>query len=330
MRPPEGVVCGPHFFSAIGGFQVQEGQEAVDSTADEVTATGDAPMPPEAAEAIEEFIPGPAELAVVDPQDGHEVMLRMDEHDVRMLLERVQSSALRKWVYVLPDGSKGLTVHAVQDIVQTMNWMGRCRIGVLPETLTVERLMEDAGNGPEPFWSVTIFAQDEMTGARQSGASMEPMRMRLKPSTAEAKRKRGMKIPEDNAIFDVFSQTKAINKAERNAQAKFIPEQIEQTVIAMFEKDPTRVEMIKTEAQQAVEELPPPLDDEKARALLARSREVQDEIAAIGPQALVECPPGLVGSYRLRSQHSHDMLRDFIAWLERRRDELQEKFGGGS
>jgi hypothetical protein len=31
----------------------------------------------------------------------------MDEHDVRMLLERVQSSALRKWVYELPDGSKG-------------------------------------------------------------------------------------------------------------------------------------------------------------------------------------------------------------------------------
>jgi hypothetical protein len=45
---------------------------------------------------------------------------------------------------------------------------------------------------------------------------------------------------------------------------------------------------------------------------------------------VVECPPGLVGSYRLRSQHSHDMLRDFVAWLERRRDELREKFGGGS
>jgi hypothetical protein len=55
-------------------------ERAVESTAEE-----EAPMPREAAEAIEEFIPGPAELAVVDPSDRHEVMLSMDEHDVRML-----------------------------------------------------------------------------------------------------------------------------------------------------------------------------------------------------------------------------------------------------
>jgi hypothetical protein len=61
------------------------------------------------------------------------------------------------------------------------------------------------------------------------------------------KRKAGMKIPEDNAIFDVFSRTKAIQKATRNALAAFIPEEIEQTVIAMFEKDPSRVERIQTE-----------------------------------------------------------------------------------
>jgi hypothetical protein len=114
----------------------------------------------EAAEAIEEYIPGPAELAVIDPADRHEVMVRMDEHDVRMLMERVQSSALRKWVYVLPDGGEeGLTVHAVQDITQTMNWSGKCRIGVLPETLEVEQITADAGNGDEPFWVATIFAR---------------------------------------------------------------------------------------------------------------------------------------------------------------------------
>jgi hypothetical protein len=57
-----------------------------------------------------------------------------------------------------------------------------------------------------------------------------------------------MKIPEDNAIFDVFSRTKAIKKATRNALAAFIPEEVEQTIIAMFEKDPSRVERIQTEA----------------------------------------------------------------------------------
>lgn len=312
---------------------MEKGQDAVDSTAEEVPSEGTAPMPPGAAEAIEEFIPGPAELAVVDPSDRHEVMLSMDEHDVRMLLERAQTSALRKWVYELEgqrdrDGKpiRGLTIHAVQDLTQQMNWTGKCRIGVLPETLSVEQITQD----DQPYWSATIFARDEMTGAMLPGASMEPQRMRLKPQTAKRKREAGQRVPEDNTIFDPFSRWKAIQKATRNALAGFIPEQVEQTLIAMFGADPSRVERIRTEAEAAVEELPPPLDDDEAKGLLARSREVQDEIAAIGPQALVECPPGLVASYRLRSQHSHEMLRDFIAWLERRRDELAEKYGGES
>jgi hypothetical protein len=129
--------------------------DAPSTPAIEGTAVEEPPMPEEAAKAVEDFIPSPAELAVVDPQDRHEVMLAMDEHDVRMLLERVQSSALRKWVYELKDQYppvRGLTVHAVQDITQQMNWTGKARIGVVPETLTVERITEDAGHGAEPFW----------------------------------------------------------------------------------------------------------------------------------------------------------------------------------
>lgn len=295
---------------------------AVDATADEM------PLPPEAVAAVEEYIPGPAELAVSDPSDRHEVMLSMDEHDVRMLLERVQSSALRKWVYVLPDGTKGLTVHAVQDITQTMNWMGKCRIGVLPESLEVERIVEDAGNGEEPFWVATIFAQDGMTGQAQSGSSMEPVRMRLRPSTAEGKRRKGMSIPEDNTIFDPFSRTKAINKAERNAQAKFIPEVVEQSVIAMFEKDPSRVERIQTEQETKLLELPPPLDDDEARGLLAKARAAYDEV--VWPEARVEFPPGTFGAWVLQAQHSHDRLRDLVAYVEKRRDDLKVKYGGAS
>ena len=40
----------------------------------------------------------------------------LDDHDVRMLLEQVESSALRRWIYDMPDGmggrTMGLTVHA--------------------------------------------------------------------------------------------------------------------------------------------------------------------------------------------------------------------------
>lgn len=284
--------------------------------------TDAAPLPPEAVQVVEEYV---GEVAVIDPADKHEVMLAMDEHDVRMLLERVQSSALRKWVYALPDGAKGLTVHAVQDIVQLFNWMGKARIGLLPETLEVERLTEDAGNGPEPFWSVTIFARDEVTGQMQSGSSMEPVRMRLRQATADRKRKAGASIPDDNKVFDPFSRTKAINKAERNAQAKFIPEVIEQSVIAMFENDPSRVERIRTEAEAKLEEFPPPLDDDEAKALVAQARAAYDEIT--WPEARVEFPPGTFAAWVLQAQHSHDRLRDLIAYVEKRRDELREKYG---
>jgi hypothetical protein len=60
-------------------------------------------------------------------------MVRMDEADVQMLLSWAQAGALKKWVYQLPGNKgEGLTIHAVQDIVQRMNWTGRAKIGVLP------------------------------------------------------------------------------------------------------------------------------------------------------------------------------------------------------
>lgn len=300
-----------------------EKEAAVRSTAEQ-----ESPLPPEAVEAIAEYIPGPAELAVLDPTDQHEVMLRMDAHDVAMLLERAQSSALRKWVYVLPDGTKGLTVHAVQDLVQQMNWSGKARIGVLQDSKTFERVVEDAGYGPEPFWQCDIAARDDVTGQVWMGTSTEPIYMRLKPATADGKRKRGMKISEDNRVFDPFSRSKALQKAQRNATGSFIPEQVEQTIIAMFENDPERVELIQTEAEQKLAELPPPLDDDEARALIAQAEAAYDEIT--WPAARVEFPPGTFAAWKLQAQHAHDRLRDLVAYVEKRRDDLKAKYGGES
>jgi hypothetical protein len=287
---------------------------------------------PELAPAVDEKLPA-TDLAVRDPADDHEVMVRMDDHDVRMLLEQVQSSALKKWVYELERGRdpkkwpRGLTIHAVQDITQRMNWTGKARIGVLPETLEVERITADEGRGEEPFWIATIFARDEVTGAMLPGSAMEPQRMKLKDSTANAKRRDGEKIPEDNKIFDRFSRQKAIQKATRNALGGFIPEEIEQTVIAMFSKDPSRVERIQTEAEAKVADLPPALDDDEARALIAQAERVYDEVRELGGgRGKVELPPGQFAAYKLNAQHSHDRLRDLIAWIEGRRDALRDHY----
>jgi hypothetical protein len=281
---------------------------------------------PELGEVVDDYIPGAAELAVVDPGDHHEVMVRMDDHDVRMLLSQVQTAALRKWVYELPDGTKGLTVGAVQDISQRMNWMGKCRIGVMPETLRVEQIEADEGNGPEPFWVATIFARDEVTGAMLPGSSMEPQRMRLRPETAKRKRAKGMQIPEDNAIFDRFARTKAIQKATRNAIAAFIPEEIEQTVIAMFANDPKRVERIRTEAEQKMEDRPAPLVDDEAKAKLAEARALYDEVRDLGGAAVTEFPPGKFAAYVLNAQHSQETLDALVDYVRGERDRLVEKY----
>jgi hypothetical protein len=287
-------------------------------------AAEDAPMP-EAAPVIEDYV---GEVAVVDPTDRHEVMVAMDAHDVAMLLERAQSSALRKWVYVLPDGTKGLTVHAVQDLIQQMNWSGKARVGIVEGSARFERTTEDAGYGPEPFWVCDVSARDEVTGQLWMGTSSEPVYMRLKQATADRKRKAGARISEDNRVFDPFSRSKALQKAQRNATGAFIPEQVEQAIIAMFENDPSRVERIRTEQEAALEALPAPLDDDEARDLIRKAESVYDEI--VWPEARVEFPPGTFAAWKLQAQHSHDRLRDLVAYVEKRRDELAAKYGGAS
>lgn len=280
-------------------------------------------MGPEAAEAVRDFLPEKGELVLRDPSDQHEVAVVMDAHDVQMMLDRAQSSALKKWVYELPDGTRGLTVDAVQDITQQMNWTGRARLGILPDTLEVERITEDLGNGPEPLWMATCFAEDAATGAKLPGTSMEPVYMVLTEKTARKWRERGKKVPDDRRVFDIYSRTKAINKAYRNALAAFIPEELEQTIIGMFANDPSRVEKIRTEAQAQVEEMPPPLDTPEAKALRERCDELYTEIKELGGgQGRVKFPPGQYAAWMLRSQHEIARLESFIEYLEQRLAEI--------
>jgi hypothetical protein len=293
---------------------VTKQDNAVDATAEEIRAE-EAPMP-EAEAAVEAAVPSPAELVVRDPSDEHEVYVVLDAHDEAAIVRRAQESALKKWVYEFPKDGKmlrGLSIDGVQDVIQQMNWSGRTRIGVLAETLTVESTSADEGGGDEPYWIATIFARDDVTGMTLPGSSMEPQRM---------KKRNGDKV------FDRFARTKAISKAARNALAGFIPETLEQSIIAMYAKDPSRVERIQTEAEARLAEFPPPLDDEEARALLATAEAAYAEI--VWPEARVEFPPGTFAAWKLHAQHSHDRLRDLVSYVEKRRDELKAKYGGAS
>jgi hypothetical protein len=120
---------------------------------------------------------------------------------------------------------------------------------------------------------------------------------------------------------------KAIQKATRNALGSFIPEEIEQTVLAMFSKDPGRVERIQTEAEARVADLPPALTDDRAQQQIARCRQVYSEIRELGGgRGKVELPPGQFHSNLTAVQHDHERLDDFIGYLVQRRDEMARKF----
>jgi hypothetical protein len=276
---------------------------------------------PELAPAVDEKLPD-VQLAVSDPADAHEVMVRMDDHDVALLLEEIQTKALRRWVYKLPGNKgEGLTVHAVQDIVQRMNWTGKTKIGLLLDAngvpvLDVETIEVDEGDGTEPVWVATAYAKDEVTGSVLPGASMEPHRMHKRDGSRP---------------FDRFSRTKAIQKATRNALAAFIPEEIEQAVLAVALKQPDRVLRIQTEAEAKVADLPAPLTDERAKALVAECEALYDEIRELGGgRGKVDFTPGTFNAWLLQSQHDHDALERFKVYLEERKAKLTEHYAAGA
>jgi hypothetical protein len=270
---------------------------------------------PELREAVDEKLP-----VVHDPSDSHELMVRMDDHDVSILLDEIQTKSLRRWVYKLPGNKgEGLTVHAVQDIVQRMNWTGKAKIGLLLDAhgrpvLDIETIEVDEGDGTEPVWVATAYAKDEVTGSVLPGASMEPHRMHRRDGSRP---------------FDRFSRTKAIQKATRNALAAFIPEEIEQAVLAVALNQPDRVVRIQTEAEAKVAALPAPLTDERAKALVAECEALYDEIREVGGgRGKVDFTPGTFNAWLLQSQHDHAALERFKVYLEERKAKLTAHYAG--
>lgn len=284
---------------------------------------------------IEQFLPESTDLVVHDPRDDQELAWVLDRHDVEQILMEVQRRALKVWVYDLP-GERGkrrreLSYKGARDIVQLMNRTGRVKIGMLPETLKLERFREDVGNGgPEPMVRAIIFARDEVTGQTMPGVSTEPLYLKLTKATAKRKREEGKDIPADDRVFDPFAETKAANKATRNALRAFIPEEAAQTVLAMFTGESERVQRIMTAQQQQTEDLPAALTDNEAKALIAQAEALYVEMCGLDSRVRVEFPPGHFNAYLFRSHHDHDALRRFVGYLEEKRDGFASKYGGAS
>lgn len=296
-------------------------EPAVDATAEDITA-----------EEIETALPPATDLVVHDPSDDAEMVWVLDRHDVAQIVSEVQHRAMRVWVYDLPASGGGgrrreLSYKGVRDIVGLMNQTGRVKIGLMPETLKIERHREVTESGPEMLVTATIFARDEVTGQVMPGVATEPLYMRLKKATADAKRRDGKDIPEDGRVFDSFAETKAVNKATRNAFRAFIPEEAAQLVLAAFTGDSSRVQRIQTSSEAKLAELPPPLTDDRAVEQQARCREIYDEIRELGGgKGKLELTPGVFHAYLTQAAHSHERLDDMIGYLESERERIAAKF----
>jgi heme oxygenase len=267
---------------------------------------------------------------VIDPSDQHEVMVRMDEHDVRMLLEQVQANALRKWVYVIEGNKLGLTIHCVRGH-RAADELDRQVPDRDPAGDAEGRA--DRGGRWERAGAVlvaTIFARDEVTGrcCRACRWSRSGCGSRRTPRTRSGA---GMQIPEDNTIFDVFSQRRRCRRRPATRWPGSSRRRSEQTVIAMFSGRVVPGAADPDAAEQKVADLPPALTDDRAKEQVAKARALYDEIRELGGgRGKLDYTPGHFFAHLTAAQHDHGRLDEFVAYLEQRHAEIENKYAEGS
>ena len=281
---------------------------------------------------VEIYRPDASEL-VVSP-GGDDLWTVLDKHDEDAILEEFQRRALKVMLYEFPQsGAPGgkvidLSYQGVNEAVRLLNNTGKCRIRIRPD---VKEIRREVIEGVE-YVVASVYAEDERTGYGQFGTSREPIWMKVNANVAKRAREKGEPVRTEDVegtkvsrVFDVFAETKALNKAQRNALKVMIPERMRQALIAMARHDDTALKTIQSGAgASAIAELPPPLDDEKAKELNVRIRAAYDRIRVVSVTALL---PGAFGAKVARAQHSHDLLLALAEELEAQATHLEAKGG---
>ncbi len=238
----------------------------------------------------------PAAALAVDIRDSQDVYRAMDRNDEVMILEEIQGRALDTFVYSFKLAGKlttDLTVSGVSEVVRLMNERGGCQIGISEQPPIVEEFRE----GDEDFYRVLVYARDgRQAGSGRWGTAVEPKMMELKDGTKK---------------WDKFAMTKALNKAERNALKKQIPEDFRQTVIHQYLGTHHVLELkpLAVTGGGAVAELPPALDDERAQAIKAEIHDAYKRLRALNKLKL---PPARFNAFLTKAEtESHERLEVF-------------------
>lgn len=266
----------------------------------------------------EDFKPAARDLVVTDADELWRVL---DRHDEAMILDELQRRALEVMLYDFGDGGSrkiGLSYGGVLECIRLMNYTGKLRIKVDPQSLQVSR--EDTDEGLH--YVARVYAQDEVTGGGQFGVAKQPAYMKLKKKDAEGK-------PIEK--WDIFAETKAVSKAQRNALEDFIPIRIRETIIAMWVGDEARVKRIAHGPVTTVEaELPPPATGEAADELRLSIRALYDRIKNEVDGGRLKLTPAQFDLWLRQADHSEERLADFRDHLQQRLEEWTAVEGGVS
>ncbi len=244
----------------------------------------------------DDFKPAGRELVVTPDRDVFRVMDRADEIQI---LDELQGRALEAMVYSFSSGGTQITdlsYAGVREVVRTLN---RDRYTAIRISGTVPPTIEETVEEGESFYRVMVYAEDVATGMGQWGTAVEPKHMKLKSGKTR---------------WDKFALTKALNKAQRNAMKACIPLEFQQTIVAQFLGDESKVRRISAgPGAEALAELPAPLEDDLMKELQQQARERYLALKELNPLAML---PAAFNAYLTRTAHDHGRTRDMIGHID--------------
>jgi hypothetical protein len=253
--------------------------------------------------------PAAAGELVVDPRHDGDVFRVMDAYDEAQILDELEGRPSDKMVYSFGSGGDrktGLSYAGVSESVRTLNSRGLTKIRVAKDVIPQFRELQETDEKGETvtYVEALVYGEDVQNGGGEWGLARQPKFQTYRNSDRKP-------------TLDKFATTKALSKAQRNAQLELIPLAFREILIALALKDGRRVQELRAGIPNVKQDqLPAPIKDEKADRLREEIRLAYDVVKGLtgGVRAM---PPGRFNT-KLRRAESIDH-----ASLEEFRDELQ-------
>jgi hypothetical protein len=265
-------------------------QQAFEKLATEVLERAAARVVPEPAQG------GELVVRLDDPQN--DVFRVMDAYDEAQILDELEGRPSKKMVYSF-DGNAGLSYSGVSEAVRTLNSRGLTQIRVAKDVTPMLREVTETDENGETITYVEVLVYGEDLARQQKFQTF-----RDKTKTPK---------------LDKFATTKALSKAQRNAQLELIPMMFREILIALAQQDPRTVQVLRSGMPSTADaQLGAPLQDERAVELAEEIRVAYDEVKALpgGPRKM---PPGKFNAKLTRARatdhKSMEELRDELRSL---------------